>query len=145
MAKPKQNNPVHDPAVGGIEVGSGVEPSGVEYSLQLTFMDEPHNCFLTLGGATFSSKAERNRAFASIPEGRESSPFIVDVLDDDDIVGDKLIDRPTVSLLLSKTADVLVLEARQREKDEAAARLMATGEPTDVARATAPDCSTKNS
>lgn len=89
------------------------------YALQITEADHEANEFRTLGGAAWPIKAERDAAYAAIPESstsdRSTDPFtwIVDLLDDDGftIIGDKEIDESTVLRLLGGDSIEVVREA----------------------------------
>lgn len=95
------------------------------YALQVTEADRDENEFRTLGGAAWVTRSERDTALASIPEG-PSEPavgtlsWIVDVLDGDDIVGDRSIDEETAKTLLGvRSLDELRAEARRRNTEAA--------------------------
>lgn len=81
------------------------------HGLRVTYCDTLNNRFLTLGGAAWETRHERDAAFASIPTCKGDSPFIVDVEDEEGIVDDRQVSAVTVSLLLGKPIEHLVREA----------------------------------
>lgn len=84
----------------------------MSYMLQITEADHEANEFRVLGGAAWTTKAERDAAFAAIPESTTSDratddfTWIVDVLADDEfsIVADKEIDEDVVLTLLGASS-----------------------------------------
>lgn len=92
------------------------------YALRVTEADHLANEFLHLGGAAWLTVAERDAAFAAIPEAPDESPtadrtWIVDVLDDWSIVRDRCISEDTAMSLLGVTPlDDLRDMARERNR-----------------------------
>ena len=85
------------------------------FGLEITFCDEDNNKFLSLGGAAWESRRERDEKFSVIPASASDTPFIVDVRDDYDIVDDRLIDLGTVEAIMGRSIGELIREARERE------------------------------
>lgn len=101
-----------------------------QWALQITEADHEANEFRTLGGAAWSSRAERDAAFAAIPESQTSDlatdPFtwVVDVLDADgfSIVTDRVVDVETVLVLLGE-ASIEDVRARAIEREAVATEM----------------------
>ena len=85
------------------------------WGLGVTFCDAENNQFLSLGGAAWKTKRERDRNFAMIPVSITDSPFIVDVENDDGIIDDRMITKETVEGLIGRPVSQLIEESRQRE------------------------------
>ena len=83
------------------------------WGLAITFCDAERNEFMTLGGAAFKTKRERDANFATIPASSSDSPFIIDVEDDNGISGDRLITERTAETLLGKPISAAIREARE--------------------------------
>lgn len=81
------------------------------WGLEIVFMDEPNNRFLTLGGAAWKTKRERDAHFAVIPRASAFSPYIVDVVNDEGTVDDKLVTETIVERLLGRPIDELIRDA----------------------------------
>ena len=81
------------------------------WGLRITFCDEANNRFLTLGGAAWKTERERDRHFAAVPAADPSSPFMLDLENEDGLVGEKPIDEKTVHQLLGKSAAVAIADA----------------------------------
>lgn len=94
-----------------------MEAEKAAWCIAITFADPVSKVFVTLGGAGWASRAERDQEWAKIP----ASPFnpkhpdnlFADKLDRN---GDRLEERPitvsTVEALLGKPLDVLIAEGR---------------------------------
>ena len=83
------------------------------WGLKVVFCDSENNQLLTLGGAAWMTKRERDANFSAIPASRAESPYIVDVENGDGIVDDRLIDEKTVERLLGRPVSALIMEARE--------------------------------
>lgn len=98
--------------------------------LQVTYADHLGNEFLTLGGAGWPTKAERDAEFASIPEAPDPGPaadgtYILDVIESDGYThsADKIISEATAHALLGQPLDDL--KAKARAENRAADQLFA--------------------
>ncbi|MBJ7469734.1 MAG: hypothetical protein JHD16_00450 [Solirubrobacteraceae bacterium] len=105
------------------------------YALQVTEADHQADEFRTLGGAAWLTRAERDAAFAVIPEAPDEGAtaprtWIVDVLDGEfSIVADRCIDEATAMDLLG--VDSLdELRARAIKRNEELAQEWLAGNPT---------------
>jgi hypothetical protein len=115
------------------------------WALQITEADHHANEFRCLGGAAWPTKAERDAAYAAIPESETSDrstddfTWIVDLLAEDgwSIVGDREIDKDVVLALLGgDSIEELRAAAVEREAAamvEAGRILEARGEPNPYA------------
>ena len=83
------------------------------WGLEITFCDEANNRFLSLGGAAWKTKRERDANFATIPAANSDSPFIIDVENDYDIVDERLVSQRTVEKLLGKPVGEAIKAARE--------------------------------
>lgn len=94
------------------------------WALQITEADHEANEFRTLGGAAWTTCAERDAAFAAIPASTtadssiDSFSWMVDVLDEDgfSIVADREVDVETVLELLGERS-IEDVRARAIERD----------------------------
>lgn len=84
-----------------------------DWSLRITFCDEPNNEFVCIGGATWKTKRERDANLARIPKASKDSPYILDIMRDFDILSDRLITVDTVEQLMGKPIQLLIDDARR--------------------------------
>lgn len=91
------------------------------WALQITFVDEANNQFLTLGGAAWKTKRERDANLRTIPRSDEDANLILDICSPRGIEDDFLIDAGTVERLTGKPLRVLIDEARDEALTEATA------------------------
>ena len=84
------------------------------WGLTVTYCDEKNNQFLSLGGAAWETKKERDENLSTIPACPEG-PYLLDVEDEDSIVADRPIDQKTVEALLGNSVGNLIRNARRKE------------------------------
>lgn len=85
------------------------------WGLRVTFCDSENNQFLSLGGAAWRTKRERDANFAAIPPARTATLFIVDLENDEGIADDRMVTKETAEALLGRPVSQLIEEARVRQ------------------------------
>lgn len=80
--------------------------------LEITFCDEANNQFLSLGGAEWDTKRERDVNLRTIPRSGRDFNLILDICSPRGIEDDRLISPETAERLMGKPLPVLIEAAR---------------------------------
>jgi len=87
-----------------------------DWALKVTFCDVANNRFLTLGGAAWGTKRERDANLQRIPAAPAETDFVLDILSPEGIEDDRYIEAITVEILLRKPLDILIRDAGAEEE-----------------------------
>lgn len=84
------------------------------WALEITYCDVENNRFLTLGGAQWKTKRDRDRNLATIPASGVDHNLILDICSPRGIEDDRLISPATVEALTRRPIEELITEAAMR-------------------------------
>jgi len=93
------------------------------WALAITYVDEKNNAFLTLGGAAWRTKRERDANLVTIPTVPDSK-YVLGIEGPQGIMEDRFLDAATVATLLGSPVKKLIADAGAQERQEAAAALL---------------------
>lgn len=85
------------------------------WALVITFADVKNNAFLTLGGAAWKTKRERDANLRSIPASASETDYLLDIHSPRGIEDDQYLNARAVEKLLSRPLDDLIADARRKE------------------------------
>lgn len=86
-----------------------------DWILRITYCDENNNRFLTLGGAAWNTKRERDANLAKIPVATHDTNLVLDIMSPRGTEDDRLIDPKTVERLLGRPIAELIRKAGEAE------------------------------